>query len=383
MSGRADRSATGPGSGSTGPDAGLSELASIKPPAPPAPATERGRLSPRDPAVVEAIDALIGAVGGDPQRITGSLAREMVQTALALLRDGPDPGEAKLIARSLRELRYALKLFRPYRDVRKVSIFGSARTPQGHPDYRCAVDFARELAAHRWMVITGAGDGIMRAGHEGAGTEASFGVSIRLPFETNANDIIRGSPRLATFRYFFTRKLMFVWQAHALGLLPGGFGTLDECFEVLTLVQTGKAPMIPVVMLAPPGNDCWHQFDRYIREQLLAQGMISPDDLSLYHIFDDPAAAAAHILTFYRNYHSERMVGDRLALRIRRPLSEAELAAINAEFADLVADGKIEQSGPLEGETLYLELPRLSYVSTRRTFGRQRQLIDRINGFEA
>jgi uncharacterized protein (TIGR00730 family) len=341
--------------------------------------------SVRDRSIVEALNGLIAQVGGDPADITGTsaLVRDIMQTTLSLLRDQADPGEAKLIARSLRELRYALKIFRPYRDTRKVSIFGSARTPVDHSDYRCAARFAQAIAASGWMVITGAGDGIMRAGHEGAGPDASFGVSIRLPFETNANDIIKDSPRLVTFRYFFTRKLMFVWQAHALVLLPGGFGTLDECFEVLTLIQTGKAPMIPVVMLAPRDNDYWHHFDHYARSHLLAKGMISPEDLNLYHIFDDPDAAAHHVLNFYRNYHSERMVGDRFVIRMLHALTDAQLQAINAEFSDLVADGRIEQSGPLEGETVHLELPRLHYTSTRRSFARHRALIDRINQFAA
>lgn len=337
--------------------------------------------SARDPTTVEALNALITSVGGDPHSVSASLTRDIMQTALALLRDGADPGETKLLARSLRELRYALKVFRPYRDTRKVSIFGSARTPESHSDYRCAARFAHAIAAGGWMVITGAGDGIMKAGHEGAGPDASFGVSIRLPFETNANAIIKDNPRLINFRYFFTRKLMFVWQAHALALLPGGFGTLDEGFEVLTLIQTGKAPMIPVVMLAPRDNDYWHHFDHYARTHLLAQGLISPEDLNLYHIFDDPDAAAHHVLRFYHNYHSERMVGERFVIRIRHALSPTQLDAINGEFSDLIATGKIEQSGPLEGETVHPDLPRLSYVSTRRAFARHRALIDRLNQF--
>jgi hypothetical protein len=338
-------------------------------------------VSLRDSEIVATLDDLVRKVGGDPNDLSGQLVREAMQTALRLLADGADTGELKLISRSLRELRYALKVFRAYPEVHKISIFGSARTPVDHPDYLAAVEFARVIAEAGWMIITGAGDGIMRAGHEGAGRAKSFGVSIRLPFETNANDIIVGDEKLVTFRYFFTRKLVFVSQAHALALAPGGFGTLDEAFEVLTLVQTGKAPIIPIVMIEPPQNDYFEHMDRLIRERLLAKRLISEEDLSLYHIFNDPAAAAQHVLDFYRNYHSTRFVDDLFVMRIRHELTIDQLDQLNTEFASLVASGKIEQTGALDGEKVALPLPRLTWRYTRRDYGRLRQMIDRVNEF--
>jgi len=284
-------------------------------------------------------------------------------------------------ASSKKELRYAMKVFRGYRETRKISIFGSARTPAEHPDYQAAVEFSRRISESGWMVITGAGDGIMRAGHEGPGRAGSFGVAIRLPFETTANEIIAGDEKLITFRYFFTRKLMFVAHSHAVALFPGGFGTHDEGFEVLTLIQTGKAPVVPVVMLDAPGGHYWRDWHEYVRRQLLATRMIGPEDLNLYYVTDDPQQAVDHIVQFYRNYHSQRYVGDHLALRIQQPLADTQLDALNSEFSDLIEEGKIEQSGPLEGEKAYPDLPRLSFIFNRRGYGRLRLLIDRINGF--
>jgi uncharacterized protein (TIGR00730 family) len=308
----------------------------------------------------------------------------MMHTAIKLLRDGADDGELKLISRSIKELRYALKVFRGYDSVRKISIFGSARTPQEHADYKAAEAFSRQMAQAGWSVITGAGGGIMRAGHGGAGKEQSFGVAIRLPFETTHNEFIANDPKLVTFRYFFTRKLMFMWQSHAIALFPGGFGTLDEGFEALTLVQTGKAPTVPIVMSEQAGGDYWKHWDNYVRGELLAGGLISPEDLSLFHVTDDPAAAARHVLNFYRNYHSQRYVNDLLVLRILRPLTARQIDAINDEFKPLVEEGCIEQRGPLEQEHGELpQMPRLCFAFTKRRFGMLRMLIDRINAFDA
>lgn len=334
-----------------------------------------------DPRVLEHLNEAIRLMGADPTELPGEMVRETMQTALRMLSDGADTGQHKLVARSLRELRYAMKIFNNYRGVRKVSIFGSARTSMDHEDYKIAVQFARAITQAQWMVITGAGDGIMKAGHEGAGVKNSFGVSIRLPFETNSNDVIIGDPKLMTFRYFFTRKLIFVSQCDALALFPGGFGTLDEAFEVLTLVQTGKAPMIPIVMVEPPGSGYWEHFDVWVRDHLLAQKLISPPDLNLYHIFNDPEEAALHVLRFYSNYHSHRNVGHRFVIRILRPISPSQIDRLNEEFKDLVADGKIEQTGILEGEDAHHHLPRIVFTSTKRDYGRLRLLIDRLNQF--
>ncbi len=335
--------------------------------------------STRRQHVIDAIDTLINEVGGQPETLQGRLIRELIQTALRFAQDDADAGELKLVSRSVRELRFALKVFRPYQHRRKVSVFGSARVPPTHPDYHAAARCSEGLSRAGWMVITGAGEGIMRAGHEGAGRDNSFGASIRLPAETGANDIIRGDDKLMTFRYFFNRKLVFVSQADALVLLPGGFGTLDVFLEVLALIQTGKASMIPVVMLEPNGSPYWRALDRTLREQLLTRGMIGPDDTGLYWITDDPDAATRHVLQFYRNYHSQRFVHEHLVFRILHPLSDEELARLNEEFADVVESGRIEQCGPFEEEEACLDLPRLAFPFTRRDHGRLRRMIDRIN----
>ncbi len=336
-----------------------------------------------DRAVFDAIDSVIRSAGSEPDSTQGAVAREMMHTAVKLLRDQASDGEMKLISRSLKELRYALKVFRGYELTPKVTIFGSARTKEQHPDYQAAVVFGKKMAQSGWMVITGAGGGIMAAGHGGAGAEQSFGVAIRLPFETTANETIANDPKLITFRYFFTRKLMFMWQSHAITLFPGGFGTQDEGFEALTLVQTGKAPTVPIVMIEHPGGNYWKHWDQYVRGELLTAGLISPDDLNLYHITDDIDDAARHVLDFYRNYHSQRYVNDTLVLRIHRPLDDDQMDRLNTEFACLVKEGRIEQGGPMEQEVELPHLPRIKFIYTKYHFGKLRAMIDRINQLDA
>src|SRR5882724_11444844 len=232
----------------------------------------------------------------------GDMVAEIVANALKLLRDQTNRGDIKLINKSFKELRYALKIFSPYRDVRKVSIFGSARTPESHPDYRQAAEFGKKMAAAGWMVITGAGGGIMAAGHGGAGADPSFGLAIRLPFEQLTNRFIANDPKLINFRYFFTRKLMFVRSSHAIALFPGGFGTMDEGFEVLTLVQTGKSVPMPIVFIDRPGGDYLSSWQDYVRKQLLGRGLISEDDLSVYKTTDNVNEAIEEVRQFYSNY---------------------------------------------------------------------------------
>lgn len=335
--------------------------------------------------LIERFEKLVREAGAEPDEMAGKLVREMMHTAFKLVRDGADTGELKLISRSMKELRYALKVFREYSEVRKVTIFGSARTPENHPDYQAAVDFGRSMAQHGWMVITGAGGGIMRAGHGGAGRKASFGVAIRLPFETTANEYIEGDPKLVVFRYFFTRKLMFASQAHAVVLLPGGFGTQDECYEMLTLIQTGKTTIVPVVMVDPPGSSYWEHWDQFVKQELLGNELIGADDLNLYIRTHDPEEAVQHILKFYRNYHSQRFVRDSLVIRIQRNLTARQLDELNGEFKDLIVEGRIEQCDALvaEGEREHLEMPRLKFSYTRRDYGRLRLMIDRINDFSS
>src|SRR5690606_8664583 len=284
---------------------------------------------PFDPATMELIVRLLDAAQVGPDRLQRDLLGEMLRATLQLGCDGAGTGEIKLMSRSFRELRHALNIFRPFAGRRKISVFGSARTPPGHPDYACARDFCGALAARGWMTVTGAGPGIMAAGNEGAGPGNSFGLSIRLPWETNGNEFLRGDPKLIYFRYFFTRKLIFAMGADAMAVFPGGFGTMDECFELLTLMQTGKSALIPVVLLAPPGSGYWKDFQAYLENHLVANGWVDEKDLFLFKVFHDVEAAAAHVERFYRNYHSYRFVGDKLVIRIRRTLSEAELSELN------------------------------------------------------
>src|SRR5262245_55137979 len=269
----------------------------------------------------------------------GDMVGEIVANALKLLRDQTNRGDIKLINKSFKELRYALKIFAPYRDVRKVSIFGSARTEESHDDYVAAAKFSKLMADAGWMVITGAGGGIMAAGHGGAGEEASFGLAIRLPFEQKTNPFIHGDPKLINFKYFFTRKLMFVRSSHAITLFPGGFGTMDEGFEVLTLVQTGKSVPMPIVFIDRPGGDYWSSWQDYVRKQLLGRGLISEDDLSLYKITDNVDEAVREVTHFFSNYHSVRYNRDEILLRLVRKPTPEQLDYIRKNFADIKQSG--------------------------------------------
>jgi len=275
-----------------------------------------------------------------------------------------------------------LKIFAPYRDFHKVSIFGSARTPETRADYLQAADFGRKMAAAGWMVITGAGGGIMAAGHGGAGAEPSFGLAIRLPFEQATNPFIANDPKLISFRYFFTRKLMFVRSSHAIALFPGGFGTMDEGFEVLTLVQTGKSVPVPIVCIDSPGGDYWRCWQDYIEKQLLARGLISPNDLHLYKITDKVDEAVEEVVRFYSNYHSLRYVRDDLVMRLKRAPTEAQLEDIEKNFSDIKMKKafRVTTALPAEADEPSLaELPRLVFAFNRRDHGRLRMLIDYLN----
>jgi len=305
---------------------------------------------------------------------------QMLTTVLKMHEDGADLGNLKLANTALKELRYAFKVFEPYRDVPKVTVFGSARTGPDDPISVQARGFARSIAAHGWMVMTGAGNGVMGAAQEGAGIGPGFGLHIRLPWETEANPWIAEDPKLISFKYFFTRKLFLVKEADAACLLPGGFGTLDEAFEVLTLVQTGKTAIIPVVLLDAPGDDYWRVWEGFIRRQMLARQLIAADDLHLLRITDDVEEAVAAICGFYRNFHSSRFVGDALLLRIQRPLPPELLSALQDEYADILKGDVQQHKGPLpaEGEE-WPDLWRLVLPFSRSQYGRLRRLIDSIN----
>jgi uncharacterized protein (TIGR00730 family) len=312
----------------------------------------------------------------------GDMVGEIVSNGLKLLRDQTNRGDIKLINKSFKELRYALKIFAPYRDVRKVSIFGSARTLESHDDYRQAADFARKMADAGWMVITGAGGGIMAAGHGGAGADPSFGLAIRLPFEQKTNPFIANDPKLINFKYFFTRKLMFVRSSNAIALFPGGFGTMDEGFEVLTLIQTGKSVPMPIVFIDSPGGQYWKKWQQYVKDELVARGLVGGDDLRLYLITDDIDQAVQEIRTFYSNYHSIRHTRDELALRLHHAPTPEQLAYIQDHFSDLCDGGKFRVSSalPIErDEPALANLHRLLFRFNRRDHGRLRILIDFLN----
>ena len=312
----------------------------------------------------------------------GDLVGEIVATAMKLLRDRTNRGDIKLIDKSLAELRYALKIFAPYRDFHKVSIFGSARTPETNSEYHQAAEFGKKMAAAGWMVITGAGGGIMAAGHGGAGADPSFGLAIRLPFEQATNPFIANDPKLISFRYFFTRKLMFVRSSHAIALFPGGFGTMDEGFEVLTLVQTGKSVPVPIVCIDSPGGDYWRCWQEYIEKQLLGRGLISPNDLRLYKITSDVDEAMHEVVHFYSNYHSLRYVRDDLVMRLKRRPTEAQLAELESLFSDIKTKGTFRATEALAAEAdepSLAELPRLVFSFNRRDHGRLRIMIDHLN----
>jgi uncharacterized protein (TIGR00730 family) len=310
------------------------------------------------------------------------LIDQIKESADKLAVDQTSRGDLKLLSRTLRELRYAFKVFTPYRSRRKVTVFGSARTRPDEATYRQAVAFGKAMAEQKWLVVTGAASGIMEAGHVGAGRENSMGLNIMLPFEQYANPIIAGDTKLVHMKYFFTRKLMFVKECDAVCLLPGGFGTLDEGLEVLTLLQTGKRDMVPVVFLDAPGGTFWSEFQQYVERKLLGQGMISPDDLSLYRLTDSVETAVGEILQFFKVYQSMRYVKNKLVLRLKEAPTPELLAAINVEFADIVNGGEFTVGGPLgeeKDEPDLAALPRLIFRFNRRSLGRLRQLIDALN----
>jgi hypothetical protein len=322
---------------------------------------------------------LLTALAGVPD---GDMVGEIVANALKLLRDQTNRGDIKLINKSFKELRYALKIFAPYRDVLKVSIFGSARTPESHEDYQQAAKFGKIMADLGWMVITGAGGGIMAAGHGGAGAEPSFGLAIRLPFEQKTNDFIANDPKLINFKYFFTRKLIFVRSSHAIVLFPGGFGTMDEGFEVLTLVQTGKSVPMPIVLVDRPGGNFWEGWQSYVKNHLLARGLIGEEDLHLYKITDSVEVAAKELKHFFSNYHSIRYAREDLVIRIRRAPTAAQLAEISNRFSNIKIRGEFKLSAALpveRDEPALRDMPRLIFAFNRKDHGKLRLLIDYLN----
>jgi uncharacterized protein (TIGR00730 family) len=308
--------------------------------------------------------------------------QQIHETADKLLHDHANRGDVKMLSVALKELRYCFKVFASLPERRQVTIFGSARLTADDPSFQQAVDFSRRIAQAGFMVITGGGNGIMEAGHIGAGRENSIGLNILLPFEQHPNAVIQNDPKLMHLRYFFTRKLLFVKECEAVALFPGGFGTLDEGFEVLTLVQTGKSHLFPIVMIDAPGSDYWRHFLRFTKEVLLARRLISEEDLHLFKVTNSVEEAVAEIVQFYRVYHSMRYVKGDLVVRLNRTVGDATLKKIRAEFADIVKGGTFELTNALpeeSEETQLAALPRLKFRFDRHNIGRLRQLVDVLN----
>ncbi len=336
-----------------------------------------------DGEVDRLISQLVAAVGLDAN---DDLIRRMIVTALDMDASEVARLDLKIASQSLVEMLNGYRVFSQNPYQAKVTIFGSARTKPDQPDYQLAIDFGRAMAEMEWMVISGAGPGIMQAAMEGAGAENTFGVNIVLPFEQRAVDIIEGDPKLATFKYFFTRKLFFVKEADAFTLFPGGFGTLDEGFELLTLIQTGKSYPAPIVLLDHPGSTYWDGWKRFVTEELEAKGMVSPTDSALYLHTHDVAEAVEYICHFYSTFHSMRYVGKRLVLRLGHALPGTALPVLNDEFGDIVSTGKIAVVEATKSEIRdddAPELPRLAFHFDNRSFARLIQLIHRINDLGA
>jgi hypothetical protein len=328
----------------------------------------------------EQIRQLVGSAGLLDR--DAELIVEIVTTAFLLGRDAASRLDLKIVNAALKEMRYAFKVFAPYRDRKKVSVFGSARARPGDPDYEQAKRFGKTIAERGWMVVTGAGPGSMEAANEGAGKAASFGVNIRLPFEAEPNPVLAEDPKLINFKYFFTRKLMFIKEGSAFVLLPGGFGTLDEAFELLTLMQTGKSDMHPIVLLDEPGGTFWSNWLSFIQRDLVDRGYVNDEDLRLFKLADDVEVAADEIIGFYSNYDSMRFVGQRLVLRVRRAPDDARLEELSRAFADILVSGKIERTDPFPAEVQdsdALDMERVVLHFDSVSYGRLRELIDALN----
>ncbi len=313
------------------------------------------------------------------------LIAEMMETALRLGTDHAGMGELKLMSRALREMRYASSVFSRYQGVRKVAIFGSARTKPEEEEYKLARSFAEKIVREGYMVITGGGDGIMGAAQKGAGAANSFGLNIRLPFEQQPNEVINGDPKLINFNYFFTRKLNFAKETQAFVLLPGGFGTHDEGCEILTLMQTGKMPVVPMIMLDKPNGYYWETWRRFIVNDLLDHGLVSLSDFHFFHITHDPDDAVRVITQFYRNFYSYRWVREKMVVRIQHALTPAALEDLNERFASLLAADRIVQTTPLPEERDdqdIAHLPRIVLTPHKRDFGAIRLFLDAINNAE-
>ncbi len=339
----------------------------------------------RKPQDTEEIIKQLGDVmTSESTDLQSALCKELLINALKCERHDLDILDLKMLNRAVAEFRYAARVFKPYRDTRKVSIFGSARVREGDLYYQLAHRLGSLLADQGYMVITGAADGIMRAGIEGAHPENSFGVNILLPFEQRPTMLMQDNPKLVTFRYFFTRKVFFVMEADAFALFPGGFGTHDEGFEVLTLLQTGKAPPMPLVLMDLPGERYWESWNQFVKDHLLARGYISPEDLSFYSIFHSPEEAVEWVSFYYSTYHSSRQVKDMLVIRTEKELLNDHVIQLNESFRDLIASGDIVKTDALpqeEDEPGLMSKPRIAFSYNKKSAGRLNEMILAINRF--
>jgi uncharacterized protein (TIGR00730 family) len=326
-----------------------------------------------------------------PNLQNGEHIYEVLLTLLRMTEEDITRLDWKILKAALKDMERAFQVFNSYRHVRKIAVFGSARLPTDSDEYQMAANFARCITGQGFMVMTGAGGGIMEAVNKGAGADQSFGLNIQLPFEQNSNPFIEGDPKLINFKYFFTRKLFFLREADAIAAFPGGFGTQDEAFEALTLSQTGKSPPVPLVLIDKPGGTYWHAWDEYIQKELIPRGLINPEDRQLYTITDDLQVGCEAIAGFYRVYHSSRYVGDQLVMRLNHDLTADQVETLNQTFSDILLSGRIEKSSMLSGEAEHQQpqpqqvmdeteqLPRLVFHFNQRDLGRLYQMISAIN----
>ncbi len=347
--------------------------------------------SPSSAALQQLKQDLIQLVDQLPSSEHGEMMYKSLSTLVHLAESEIDRLDWKILKSSLRDLARGFEAFYPHRHTRKITIFGSARLEPETPEYRLAVEFAHFVVQQGFMVMTGAGGGIMEAGNKGAGPGESFGLNIQLPFEQGANPFITDDEKLIDFKYFFTRKLFFLKETDAIALFPGGFGTQDEAFECLTLSQTGKSPPIPLVLIDRPGGSYWQEWDAYLQKHLIQRGLISAEDDCLYTITDNLEVACEAITGFYRVYHSSRYVGSQLVIRLKEALSDDAVDRLNTEFGDILLEGKIEKRSALPEEVQDQEplpknningttnLPRLMFHFNQRDHGRLYQLIAMIN----
>jgi uncharacterized protein (TIGR00730 family) len=313
---------------------------------------------------------------------TFCMLAELLTTAVRISRGVVTQGDFKMMNRALKEMRVSSEVFHPYSHIKKVGIFGSARTKPDEAEYITTVKFAERMREEGFMTITGAGPGIMAAGNEGAGRENSFGLNISLPFETSANPFIAGDEKLIDYNYFFTRKLSFVKEADAAVAMPGGFGTMDEIFEAMTLIQTGKAVIYPLVLLDAKGGTYWKFWNQFIEEHLMRLNLISESDFALFKVTDDIEEAVSEIVNFYRNFHSYRYIGDKLVIRLQDAIAPKAFNALAKDYGDIVTSGTMQQRGPLPEESNeedLAEMPRIVLRHGRYDMGRLRQFIDAIN----